>query len=85
MINKTQAKILRALPPGARAFDYREIQKATGLMNPIGYLSDLIAFGLVSVTTSTAWVGNRYQITGDGLAVIRVYDRIEAHKARFAE
>ena len=84
MINKTQAKILRALPAGARAFDYRAIQKATGLLRPTAYLSDLISFGLISATTSTAWVGNRYQITGDGLAVLRVYDRIEAHKARFS-
>jgi hypothetical protein len=85
MINKTQAKILRALSTETVA-DYYTIQKATMLLNPIAYLSDLIAFGLVQTDGSPTSLAPRtfYALTADGEAFLRVYDRVEAHKARFS-
>lgn len=83
MINKTQARILRALLTETVA-DYAVIQKATTLLNPIAYLSDLISFGLVQVDeTKKIAPRNMYAITPDGEAILRVYDRIEEHKARW--
>jgi DNA-binding HxlR family transcriptional regulator len=81
MINKTQAKILRALRDDSR--NYSELQKATGLSNPFGYIAELITFNMV-VNLSQNISKPLYRITRDGVGVIDVYDRIEAHKARFS-
>jgi hypothetical protein len=81
MINKTQAKILRALQ-SADLLYYTDIMKATGLSNPFGYLADLITYEMV-VNVSQNQGRALYKITRDGIGVIDVYGRIEARKELF--